>query len=159
MEVQEYGGVESKKGKHGVAIQTSYSAGQGRAGKRTRNAMASRRINRITTNKTRRRAANQKQANLFAVQDAVTSGNRFVFLDGIGAKRKKGIFKVIGGKKNFKKGWPKGAKIEMVADLTELSVRIPRNPWLSPAVDEAATMMPAFYADALRFQLKRLGAK
>lgn len=154
MEDQEFGAVKAKGGKEGVAIATSYSAGQGEnAQPRTRlprkpNTMANIQLQR----RRGRKAKNRKQANVFKVQDAVTTGRRYVFLD---LGRRQGIFKVVGGSKSYKRGWPKGARLRMVHDMTKESVIIPKNPWLKPAFDESARMLPAFYADALRFQLRR----
>jgi hypothetical protein len=153
MEDQEFGAIKTKSGKEGVSIPTSYSSGEGdNARPRKRLPRKPNRMSSIKLTKNRRRAKNRKQANLFKVQNAVTTGKRIVFMD---FGRKKGIFRVIGGRKKFKRGWPKGAKVRQLHDMSEPSVVIPRNPWLKPAFDEAVRMLPAFYADALRFQLKR----
>ena len=147
MEVQEFGGVKTKQGKEGVAIPTSYSAGEGENAQprkrlpRRGNKMAS-----IQLQNRRKNGGNRKMQNMIAIKQAAKTGREFVFLD---LGRRKGIFKVIGGARR--------PKIKMVHDLSNDSVRIPRNPWLKPATDEAARMMPAFYADAMRFQLRRRG--
>lgn len=153
MEDQEFGSVKSKGGKNGVAIPTSYSAGQNENSRvRTRLPRKANTMANINLTRRRKRSKTRRQRNLLAVQDAVATGRRFIFMD---LGRTQGIFKVVGGQKSFKRGWPKGAKLKMIYDLTRQSVVIPKNPWLKPAVDETQRMIPAFYADALRFQLKR----
>jgi hypothetical protein len=155
MEDQEFGATKTKGGKNGVAIPTSYAAGQEGQQPRTRLPRKANKLMNIRLRKFKgRRASNRKQQTLFKVQDAVTSGSRVVFLD---LGKRQGIFRVVGGSRRFKRGWPKGARLKMLHDMTSQSVVIPRNPWLTPAVAEASRMLPAFYADALRFQLRRLG--
>lgn len=155
MEDQEFGATKTKGGKTGVSIATSYAAGQ--QGQRPRTRLP-RKVNKLANIRLRkfkgRTASNRKQQTLFKVQDAVTSGSRVVFLD---LGKRQGIFRVVGGSRRFKRGWPKGARLKMLHDMTRQSVTIPRKPWLMPAVAEASRMLPAFYADALRFQLKRHG--
>ncbi len=144
MEDQEFGGKRTAKGKEGVPIPTAWSAGQGENTKRTR---LPRKINKLNNIRlaNRRKKGSKKQRNAIAIQQAAKTGQKFVFLE---LQRRKGIFKVIGKRK---------IKIKMVHDLTRKSVIIPKNPWLKPAFDETIRMIPAFYADALRFQLKRRG--
>lgn len=144
METQEFGGVKRKQGGVGVAIATSYSAGQGRDAKpRTRlprkpNALAS-----IKLQKAKRRGANRAQRNIIAIREATKSGGKFVYLD---LARRKGLFRVIGKKR---------AKLQMVHDLSSTSVRIPATPWLRPAVLRTVPQMPRLYAEALQFQIDR----
>jgi len=142
MEDQEFGATKAKP-----AIATSYSAGQGQdAQPRRRLPRKPNKLANIQLQNKRRRGSSRKQRNLIAIKDAAASGNKFVFLD---LGRRKGIFRVTGGKRN--------PKIRMVHDLSNQSVVIPKNPWLKPAFDESLRMLPAFYADALRFQLRRNG--
>lgn len=145
MEDQEFGAVKSKGGKEGVAIATSYSAGQGEdAQPRTRLPRKPNKMANIQLQRRRKKGSSRKQQNFIAIQQAAQSGRKYVFLD---LGRRKGIFKVTGGKRR--------PKINMVHDMTKQSVVIPKNPWLKPAFDETTRMLPAFYADALRFQLRR----
>lgn len=147
MEDQEFGAVKAKGGKEGVAIATSYSAGQGEnAQPRTRLPRKPNTMANIQLQRRRKKGSNRKQQNLIAIKQAAKSGRKYVFLD---LGRRKGIFKVTGGKRR--------PKIKMVHDMTKESVIIPKNPWLKPAFDESARMLPAFYADALRSQLRRRG--
>lgn len=145
MEDQEFGAIKSKKGKQGVQIATSYSAGQGEnAQPRTRLPRKANTMAQIQLQRRRKKGSNRKQLNIIAIKQAAETGRKYVFLD---LGKRKGIFKVIGGKRR--------PKIKMVHDMTSQSVVIPRSPWLKPAFDEATRMIPAFYADALRFQLRR----
>lgn len=151
---QEFGGVKASKGKHGVAIATSFSAGQQGQRPRTRLPRKPNKLANIRLKRGKRTPANKRQRTLFAVQDAVSSGNRTVFLD---LGRTKGIFRVVGGRKGFKRGWPKGARLKMLHDMSNKSVRIPRNPWLAPATKRTEKKIPGFYRKAIIFQLKRKG--
>ena len=145
MEDQEFGGSKSKKGKEGVAIPTTYSAGQGdNARPRTRlprkpNKMAN---IRIKHNKLR---GSRKQRNLVAIQEAITTGNKYVFLD---LSRRKGLFKIVGGKRN--------PRLKMVWDLTRQSVRIPATPTLQPTIERVGPLVPEIHKESLEFQLRRL---
>lgn len=144
---QEFGATETARGSQGVAIPTSYSAGQAEnAQPRTRLPRKPNKLQNIRLKNRGSGSMTRKQRNLIAIQGAAESGNKFVFLN---LGRTKGIFRVVGGKRK--------PKIKMVYDLSRKSVRIPANPWLRPSYNEAARMVPAFYADALRFQLKRRG--
>jgi hypothetical protein len=144
---QETGAVKTKKGKKGVSIATSYSAGQGRGVQpRTRLSRKGNKLENISLQRRRKKGSNRKQNNIITIRDAAESGRKFVFLD---LGRRQGIFKVTGGKRR--------PKIQMVHDLSSQSVTIPRNAWLKPAVDTVLVMLPKFYKDALRFQLKRHG--
>lgn len=155
MRVQEFGGIKSKKGKEGVSIATSASAGQPensqprRRKPRAANSLASIQLKR----KGKRTPKNRKQEILFKIQDAVTTGNRYIFLD---LGRRQGIFRVIGGSaRGLKRGGPKGAKLRMMHDMTRETVVVPRNPWLEPAQQKTIKQMPEFYRKALMFQVKK----
>lgn len=145
MEDQEFGAVKSKTGKEGVTIATPYSSGEGEnAQPRTRLPRKPNRMQSIALQKRRKKGSSRKRQNFIAIRQAAATGRKFVFLD---LGRRKGIFRVTGGKRR--------SKIKMVHDMTKQSVVIPKNPWLKPAFDETTRMLPAFYADALRFQLRR----
>jgi hypothetical protein len=142
---QEFGAVKSKTGKEGVTIATPYSSGEGEnAQPRTRLPRKPNRMRSIALQKRRKKGSSRKQQNFIAIRQAAATGRKFVFLD---LGRRKGIFRVTGGKRR--------PKIKMVHDMTKQSVVIPKSPWLKPAFDETTRMLPAFYADALRFQLRR----
>lgn len=153
METQEFGGTKRAQGAKSVAIATKSASGEGAgAGPRRKLPRRANQLKNIRLRRTRK-AKTRKQRNVFAVQDAVTSGKRYVFMD---LGRRQGIFKVIGGRKNFKRGWPKGAKLKMMHDMSHKSVRIPKNPWLAPSVTSAEKLLEQNYRNALEFQLKRL---
>lgn len=153
MEDQEFGTTNVKRGKRGEPIPTGFSAGQKGQIPRTRlvtsrNRLKNIRLQRNRTGKTR------KQRNLRTIQRAIETNNRFVFMK---FAQTQGIFKVVGGRKGFKRGMPNGARLEMVHDLTRQSVIIPPNSWLRGAFEQAVNEMPELYKKSLIFQLKRHG--
>lgn len=145
MEDQEFGATKRSDGRHGVRIPTSYSAGQEGSQPRTRLPRGPNRIQRIRLKNKRKAGKTRQQRNTAAIREAAQSGSKYVFLE---LARRKGIFKVIGGKRK--------PKIKMVHDLTDKSVTIPRNPWLAPAVAETTKLIPDIYRDSLQFQVDRL---
>lgn len=155
MDEQEFGAIRAKKGKHGVPIPTAVTSGEGEGVQpRRRVPRRSNRLANLTLQQRRRIARNNKQELLFKVQDAVTSGDRLFFHEFNG--RTKGIFRVRGGSRRFKRGWPVGAELKMLYDLSRPSVRIPATPWLGPAVEKTKREIPRLYVKSLNFQLRRL---
>lgn len=144
METQEFGGTKQSSGGNNVAIATSYSAGQEGQRPRTRLPRRPNKMATIQLQKRRKGGSSRKQQNFIAIREAATRGSKFVFLD---LGRRRGIFKVTGGKRK--------PKIKMVHDLTRSSVAIPKNPWLAPAVRDTQKYIPGIYVDALKFQLQR----
>lgn len=154
MDEQEFGGVKVSKGKHGVPLATSYSSGEGESTQPRKKLPRRANLRRnIHLRPGARKPKTPKQAFIFKVQDAVTSGNRVFyhkFKNG-----SKGIYRVLGGSKKFKRGWPGKARIKMVWGLSNRSVRIPKEPMLKPAHAAAASRIPEEYKKALLFQLKK----
>lgn len=147
MEKQEFGGTESSTGKHGLRIATSYSSGEGKnAQPRLKLPTRRNKIRNIRLKRTRAPGADRAQRVQATIRGAAKTGRKYIYLN---LERSKGIFRVEGSRQ-----YP---KIKMVHSLTHRSVTIPATPWLRPAFDEASRMLPAFYADALRFQLRRRG--
>lgn len=145
MEDQEFGTTKTSKGKQGVPIATSYSAGQAQGARpRTRLPRKPNKLASIQLSSRRKQGKTRKQRNLLAVKRAAEGGNKFVFLD---LGRTKGIFRVLGGKRK--------PRIKMVWSMSKRAVVIPKNPWLGPAVTQTEPIIPELYANALRFQLKR----
>lgn len=144
METQEFGGTETSSSGKGVAIATGYSAGQEGQQPRTRLPRRPNKMAAIQLQKRRKRGTSKKQQNFIAIREAAASGTKFLYLD---LGRRRGIFKVTGGKRR--------PKIKMVHDLTRSSVVIPKNPWLAPAVRETEKFIPGIYKDALVSQLQR----
>lgn len=138
LETQEFGGVKRAKGGKSVPIATGFSAGQEGARPRTRLPVPSNKMRAIKLPPRARKGMSRVRRNVIAVKSA----EKFVFLD---LGRRKGIFKKV------------GEKIKMVHDLTRSSVRIPKKPWLLPAVQKTYTMMYEMFTSALEFQLKRRG--
>ncbi len=148
MATQEFGGVKTTEGKHGVPIPTAAASGE--SGEARLPQKLPKRPNRLSNIKLRkggRKGKNRKQRNRVRVQEAAAAGgrNRFIFLD---LGRRKGIYKVTGGKRK--------PKIRKMYDLSKNTVFIPKNPWLKPAVDKAVKSLPSLYLRALEFQAKRL---
>lgn len=143
LETQEFGGMETGGGRY-QPIPTSYSAGQARGVERTRLPRKPNRMQAIQLRKRTGAGLSRKAANQAAIQQAAGGGNKFVFLD---LGRRRGIFKVTGGKRK--------PKVQMVWDMTRRSVRIPPTPTLGPAARATQERMPQFYAEALVQQLKR----
>ena len=142
LEDQEFGGTKAARGSVGTPIATSFSAGQGRSKNRTKVATRGNRLAFIQLKKRKSRGTSKRQANLIAIRQAKTGDK--IYLD---LGRTKGIFRREGGKKN--------PRIQMVQDLSRKSVRIPRNPWLFPAVERTKPLIPAIYKGRIVQQLKR----
>ncbi|MBK2258721.1 hypothetical protein [Francisella philomiragia] len=146
MEDQEFGGTKtSKKGNH-LSIATGYSSGEEGQQPRSRLPRAVNKMKNIKLRPTSRNGKTRKQRNIIAIRDAANNGQKYVYLD---LGRRKGIFKVLGGKKR--------PKIKMVHDLSRKSVVIDKNPWLKPSVEETKLYIPEIYKNSLEFQVKRVG--
>lgn len=145
MEDQEFGATKTSRGKRGTPIPTSAASGEGRGVVPRKKAVPrSRTLGRITLRNERIKTKSKKQANFLKVKLAAKSGHKFVFLS---LQRHPGIYRVSGGKRN--------PQIDLMYDMSQKSVFIPRNPWLKPSVDKATERMPEFYRRSLTFQLKK----
>lgn len=152
---QEFGATKVKKGKEGVPIPTSFSSGEGlHARPRRKLPQPGNALRTIQLSKRKTPGKTNKQKLLLKVRYAVETGDRYLFHD-FGGRKKKGIFKVTGGEEGSKRGWPEGANLRMVYDLSKVSVRIPKRPWLVPAVEQTQPKMPAMFIKALEKQVKR----
>ena len=147
LEVQEFGGTKSRGGKKGIPIATSASSGEGNNTKpRRRLPKPSNRMMAIRLRKRRRRGATAAQSRFIAVKEAASSNRKYIYMD---LGRRQGIFKVMGGKKN--------PRVKMMHDLSSVTVRVPKNPWMKPSVDTSVQKTERFYKKALIFQLRRQG--
>ena len=145
MEVQEFGGTKTKRGKVGVPIATTVASGEGEGAQpRRRLPRRPNMIQSIRLGHNRAKARTKGQKNFIAIQQAATTGRKFVFLD---LQEHPGIYRITGGKKN--------PRIKLIHDMSKQSVSIPRNPWLAPAVKKTEAAMPELYKASLIFQLKR----
>lgn len=145
MREQELGDTKQKRGKYGVAIPTSVSAGQAMGSKpRTKVPRGRFKMSSITLSKTTRGKRSKKQDNIVRIKQALKRSQKFVFLE---LNTKKGIFEISGTAKK--------AKIRMVYDISRSSVIIRKREWLSPATSHTKQHMDAIYFKALRFQLER----
>ena len=154
MRHQEMGHTEVAKGKHGVPIPTSYAAGQEGKRPRTRLPRRPNQMRNIKLSRSRKGALTTSQRILRTVQQAVETGNRFVFID-FGPGRRKAIMRVVGGRRAVKRGRKSTAKLKMIQDLSQRTVRIKPTLWLAPTIKKTKKGMEADYRDALMFQLKR----
>lgn len=141
---QEFGEIIQKSGKHGVPIATSYAAGQSETAKRTKLVRKPNKLQSLQLKRKAKGANSRKQRNFIAIQQAVKSSNKYVFLE---LGRTKGIFKVVGGKRK--------PRIKMVWSLKQQSITVNKNPWLEPAFNEVIKEMPAMYLKSLLFQVKK----
>lgn len=147
METQEFGGVKTKTGKHGVPIATSEASNEGpKVIPRKRLPTRANKLRNIKLRRTRNKSTSRKQRNKALIMQAAGKGSKHIFLD---LGRKAGIFRVMGGKKR--------PRLRKMYDLSRASVNIPRTPWLKPAFDKATAQLPRLYRRALEFQLKRHG--
>ena len=92
----------------------------------------------------KRVGVSRKQRNLIAIKTAVKDGQKYIFLD---LERSKGIFKIIGGKRN--------PKLKMVQDMSRRVITIKPKPWLKPSAIEAAKGMTKEQIKNMKFQLAR----
>lgn len=149
METQEFGGTETSDGKRGVAIPTSYAAGQGVGGKQTKMVRKDFRLANIQMRKTRKRGKNRKQQNIIAIAESIKAKRKFVYLN---LGRRKGIFRVVAGRSRNAGRRRSGAKIRMVHDLTKKTIAISPHPWLRPSVEKVRPAMQLIYFKALQKQ-------
>ena len=144
MATQEFGGTKTKP-----AIQTSYSSGEGESAKpRKKLPRRANKLANIQLRNRRRKGKSARQKNFIAVREAAKSGDKYVYLERL-KRNKKGIFKVIGGKRR--------PRVKMVADLSRQSVKIKRRPWLQPSVKRTGKNMKSIYVDKLKEQVVRHG--
>ena len=153
MAEQEEGFSRRAKGKHGVPVPTSAAAGQPGAKPRTKTLRKAMKLANISLAKHRGLGVNRKQRNVRQVQEAIATKKRFVFLQ---FKKTKGIYKVIGGSKKTKRGWPKGATLRLVWTMTHRIITTKKHIWFGPEIDKIEKRMPEMYRRALTKQLKRL---
>ena len=105
----------------------------------------------LTFSKARVRAVSKKQELLLLVRKSVETGQRVFFYDN--GRGKKGIYRVLGGRKTVS-GWPKGATIHMLHDLSRVRVYIPKEPWLLPATLKVQKQTNEIYIDQLKRQIE-----
>lgn len=126
LETQETGGVV--KGKRGnKPIPTSYSSGEGTSVPRRRIPRRANQMRNIQLGGKNLAGLPRRQRNVAMTKRAASEGRKFVYLEM--GRGKKGIFKVLGGKRR--------PKLRMVHDLTRRSVRVPKNEWMRPAALKA----------------------
>lgn len=149
MHTQEFGGTKTSTGKHGTPIATPYSSGEGE-GARPRMRLP-RKINKLRniqlTRAKIKKGKGRKQRNAIIVNNAAEQGIDHVVLK---TRNGTGLYRVIGDDNGVD-------RVYMVHNLNKRSVKIKKNSWLKPATKIVTGKLPDIYAEALRFQLKRLG--
>lgn len=145
MEGQEFGRTDRSKGKHGIPIPTPTATGEGEAARpRRRLPTKPNKLKNIQLSRRRGRAANRKQRNMVAVQQAIKTKRKYVFLD---TQKFPGIYRVTGRKKN--------PRVKLVHNMARRTVKIPPNPWLLPATDRVIPRLPGIFKKQLKRQLIR----
>ncbi len=148
MRKQELGGSERAGGRKGVAIATSYSSGEGEnARPRRKLSRRPNRIRNITLKNTTGRARGRKARNVAKVKEAAKGSNKVVYLDGLTGKKKRGLFRITGGKRR--------PKVKMIQDMSQKKVRTRKKPWLGPATRTAAKGIPRRYKKSLLMQIDK----
>lgn len=151
---QEFGEVISAEGQHGHPIPTGAAAGQKGKVPRTRVPQRKNRMRNIRLGGKKVRPKTEPQRLLLLVREAIESGRRVFFWPGRDVPRE-GIYRVKGGSLRRHRGWPRGAKLELMYDLSHDVVTIRATPWLRPAANKAERDAFDLYAKALQFQMDR----
>ena len=147
MEKAEFGGVERKSGKVGVAIPTATASGEGDvATPRQRLPRGANKLARIKLLQNRPKGRSRMQRNVAAIKQAIRLKKKYVFLD---FEKHPGIYKIVGRRGH--------ERIRLLYDLSNDLIRIPADPTLAPSIKETQLHIPTLYRDALVFQLRRLG--
>jgi hypothetical protein len=149
MREQEEGFTRRGRGKHGVAVPTSYAAGQEGAKPRTKPIRRTNWLQRLKMARSKRRAASVAQEIVQAAREAVATGRRTLYLP----LRHPGLYRIVGGRKTGR-GWPRGAKLKILYSLEDRSVRTEAHPWLEPAVRVVLTRQDEYYRRALLRQIE-----
>ena len=145
METAEFGGMKRARGKHGLALPTTFASREGRSVRpRRRMPSLANAMKNIRLRQGARGAMGRKQRTVLSIQQAKASGARYVYLE---LQRTKGIFKVSGTKKR--------PRIDMVASLSHKSLTIPATPWLRPTIERLGPLMPGILKSELQKQLVR----
>jgi len=149
MREQEEGFTRCKSGKHGVPVPTSYAAGQQGARPRTKPVRRANWMARLKVARARRRAQTRGQDIVLAVQTAVATGQRVVFLP----LRHPGLYRVLGGRRT-ERGWPKGAKLKMLYSLEDSTITTEPRRWLEPAAKLVISKREEYYRKAVLRQIE-----
>lgn len=125
------------------AIQTPTASSEGDNAKpRRKLARGKNRMKNIALRQPRLNGASRAQKASSAIWWAVRTKSKYVYFE---TKRGPAIFRVTGAKY--------APRIKMLYDLSESSVRIPRNVWLRTAHESAMSRMPRHYVAAMQKQL------
>ena len=154
---QYWGFTNTTSSKHGVPLQTGYSAGQEGKNPRTKLARRSMRMVQIRLNKIKRPSSTPQQRNVIAIKKTLESGKKLVFLeDWWNSSNAGSIYKLTGGRLSKNGGLPKRLKVKKVVDLSHKSATVKPIKWMDKPADKAMEKQPEFYVKNLNFQLDRI---
>ena len=152
MKDQEEGGGRSES--NGVPIARGAASGQIGASVRDKAVRQGNRLSNIIL-ESRERTRHKRRPFIPLVRYALKSGKRFFYHEFDNGK--KGIFRVVGGTRRTSSGFPVGAKIRTVYDMSHKTVKVKATHWLSDAVESTRKDMPKMYWHSLAQQLQRRG--
>ena len=147
MKRQEEGFTNRAKGE-GVPIQTGFSAGQEGANPRTKVTRKRYRMGNLKLSE-RSKTGSKRQRNARTIASGLAKKERNVFLEL--SRGRKGMFRL--------KGRGKSLQVKMIHDMSRKSTKVKPTLWLRDATNFAEKHLAEDYGRALRFQLRRAGAK
>jgi hypothetical protein len=159
MAKQERGFVTRSKGKHGVAIPTTQASGEGDARVRRKTIRAAARLSRIRIAKGlapeyARKYKKPRQRLIRMIQDSLEYGYRTIFWMSRRSART-GFYRIRGGKKINKRGWPDGVKLEMLYSVDKPITNTKSHEWLQPSTQKVTMYMGQLYQRALIKEIER----
>lgn len=149
MDEQEEGTTTAKSGKHGVALPTAGSAGQGKAKKRTRPIRRGNYLSALHVPDGRVTGSRQRR-NRVAMIRAIKTGTRVAYLD-LG-KGRGGLFKINGSVERLRKP-------VMLYDLSRKATKTPASHTLQGALDAIQPRLPSIAVRAIMGQMNRALAR
>jgi hypothetical protein len=144
-------GIGERARRGGLPIPTETAAGQAKgslpAGRKraVKRALVIRVLGKI---KRQSQSLPRRVRNARAVREAVRNGSRLAYLE---LDRRRGIYKIMGGKKR--------PKVRKLYDLSRRAVPLPRIPTLQRTLDKALLQAPAIGLAAVQRQLDRLASR
>lgn len=149
---QEFGGIRRPHHGRTASIPSTSAAGQSISNiPRKRTVRRANRLDQIKLKSKRyerkTRGMREKQRAVVTMAIARREGEKFVYLQLPWGKRAKGIFRLMGSRRN--------PKIRLIHDMSRRYVVIKKRPWLNPATDDALKRGNKFYVRQARRQLRR----
>jgi len=137
MAEQEEGFTKHTQGQHGIAVPTPGASGQDGANKRTRAIRARNLLSRIkiargVAAEFEAKYPGRRQRIVRLVQHSLKHGYRVIFWTSQN-RREQGIYRIIGGSRSTKRGWPAGATLKLLYQVADRSQTTEPHPWLEPS--------------------------